>query len=215
MWSCFEPVLGSKTYKPMFGQEKCCYANAFDRSGLWNFVLIKAEDRGGGPRGLSPPNRFFFGGGGLGPRQDFWEIQEKVPFLHLFFAFFVSLFLLLFHLFLQNLRIWGRRNWFRDGLTQKFLKQSGEHLWNCPPPPNRFRNPPPDEIQPSRLFKIFNNKMWLPNSMDPNASFQGQNVFKNFTEPKSWLSNKTEGTSDTCISLIFVFFQAGIRTRQI
>ena len=27
MWSCFEPVLGSKTYKPMFGQEKCCYAN--------------------------------------------------------------------------------------------------------------------------------------------------------------------------------------------
>ena len=99
---------------------------------------------GGGGRGVFRPlTDFFLGGGGLGPRQDFWEIQEKVPFLHLFFAFFVSLFLLLFHLFLQNLRIWGRRNWFRDGLTQKFLKQSGEHLWNWPPPPNRFRNPPP------------------------------------------------------------------------
>ena len=170
---------------------------------------------GGGGRGVFRPLTDFFLGGGASVRgKIFGKYRKKFPF-SIFSSLSVSLFLLLFHLFLQNLRIWGRRNWFRDGLTQKFLKQSGEHLWNWPPHQIGFATPPPDEIQPSRLFKIFNNKMWLPNSMDPNASFQGQNVFKNFTEPKSWLSNKTEGTSDTCISPIFVFFQAGIRTRQI
>ena len=152
MWSCFEPVLGSKTYKPMFGQEKCCYAWYLIDPDFETSFWSRPKTGGGGRGVFRPLTDFFFGGGGLGPRQDFWEIQEKVPFLHLFFTFFVSLFLLLFHLFLQNLRIWGRRNWFRDGLTQKFLKQSGEHLLNCPPPPTWFRNPPPPRWNPAFAF---------------------------------------------------------------